>query len=204
MLDLAKFKAIQGSKDEGLVNAIRQTREEEIRHHDDYFRDWVDGNSYSSLMVAVEQIVNGRVDSKLAPMFQFEHAAAIIADVVGHSLDADLLTEAKEAFWDEVDLMIKKYRSKAHIKKSIWPTLREILNRGPLLDIPLDTRTRLGTGYLTASEVQKANDVVNNIDLEVGIGLNLTWPEEAQEAVESYRGWIRTAYTSGLALFFHC
>jgi hypothetical protein len=202
-LDLSRFQSAQNSKDEELLQLVLTTKELEIASHDEYFRDWVAAGRYQSLGVAIRQIIYGTIDAALEPLFQFEHGASAIADVIGTRLETDVLMEAKEDFWEEVNIAIGECRKLSLVSATEWPTLDEVLTRGPLLDIPLAS-LRLGTGYLTASEVQNADSAIpQQVELPPEIMDPLTWPDDALEAVQGYRDWISTAAELGLGLFFH-
>jgi hypothetical protein len=204
-LDLEKFRAVQGSGDEELLRRLLEDKRVEIEQLDRHFRELTAPHPYVPLAVALEQIINGRIDEGSTPRFPFESAAALIADHLGEPLENTWLFEAKESFWREVDLVIRKRRRAAGVPKSVWPAFHELLERGPLLAVPLDPELPLGTGYLTASEVQEAASATERVDLEDAEGLDdLTWPEEALEAAWEYRGWLREASADGRGLFFHC
>jgi hypothetical protein len=201
-LDTTRFYTVCGGKDEELLQRVLKAKGVEIASHDEYFRDWVGPDKYQSLRVAIRQIISGTIDGGLEPLFQFEHAAAMIADVVGMPLESEILMDAKEAFWMEVNQTIDEYRD-ALGKVTEWLTLEEVLTRGPLLDIPLSP-IRLGTGFLTPDEVS-AHDAALPPQLEIPVGCadQLTWPDEVLEALQAYREWIGTAAEHRLGLFFH-
>lgn len=203
MLDFDRFRAVYGSKDKCLLRSIVAANRDAIGRHDDYFRDCVGGGRYSSIEVALQQIIDGTVDRCLEPRFQFEHAVAMIADSMGKPLESEVLMEVKESFWREVNVVLRRCRSTSQVPEGVWPTLDDVLKRGPFLNIPLH-RMRLGSGYLTANEVRRADEAVLD---EVAVGdsaLNgLTWPDRALEAVEAYRSWIRAAAAERHDLYFH-
>lgn len=203
MLDLAKFKGIQGSGDRFLLRKVFREKKEMIADRDEFLpsheQPWL------SLADAVRQIIDGHINRKARPLSQFEHAAAVIADTVGETLDAGPLGASRTAFWDEVDQVIRTRLRKTGALKSAWPGLSELLGRGPLLRIPLDHENPLGTGYLTAREVGRALRVAETIDLESGEGLGkLRWPREALEGACFCGRWLKSAGGRGLGLFLHC
>lgn len=202
-IDLDRFQAVFGSRDKRLLESVLTTKALEIAHHDEYFRDWVETGQYRSMREAIEQIVDGRPQRSFQPLFQFEHAAAMLADVMGEPLESDPFIEVKEDFWDEVNDTISECRSLTRIPSVTWPTLDEALARGPLLDVPLD-KVRLGTGYLKASEVQAASVAIpENALIPQGWLERLTWPEETLVAMQAYRDWIHVACERERGLFFH-
>lgn len=203
VLDLTRFERAVGSRDQELLRLVLGEKSPEIAAHDDYFRDWVEGGRYDSIALAITRIINGDLGAPLEPLFQFEHAAAMIADAMGIPLDSEALTEVKEDFWDEVNIAIQHCRTSLGLTGEIWPTLEDVLLRGPLLDIPLAS-IRLGSGYLTAVEARAADGALPasaagcRPELEA-----LTWPDEALDAVEAYREWIRAAADAGRGLYLH-
>lgn len=202
-IDLDRLNAVYGSEDQKLLRKILRTCKQQIADHDEYWEREM--SPYLSLSVAIQQIINGEIDTQAQPRFQFEHAVNFIADTLGESLDSEVLMESNPDFWDEIDFLIKCLRRQRHIPKSEWPTLDEILNRGPFLKVPLDRKMRLGSGYLTASEVQNANEKVQCVEMEDYEDLEkLTWPTEVCDAVQQYKDWIQKAARKKLGLFFHC
>jgi hypothetical protein len=205
LLDLDKLKGVQGSGDRRLLKRILREKEAELLGYDECFRKDPALAPYAPLATAIEQIIIGPLQRQRTLHFQFEAAAAMIADILGKPLASEPLMEARERFWVEVDTVIRKKRTTAGLPKSGWPMLAEILKRGPLLKVPLDRRMRLGTGYLTAEEVRNAFAATGRSNLEDTQGLDkLTWPDLAMEAVRQYQNWLRQAAAKKLGLFFHC
>lgn len=191
-LDLGRFRAAQGSRDADLLHRVLAKKRDTLDDHDRYFRDRLQLRPYTPLATAMEQIVNGEVDTHLRPLFQFEHAAAILAGVLGEALDADWFAEVRSGFLAAVDAVVR-------VAGPAWPALRDVLCRGPLLDVPLDPAMPLGTGYLTADEVQVAAAAAERIDLD-----ELAGSDVAAEAAAQYRDWLREARGIEQDLFFHC
>jgi hypothetical protein len=205
MLDLERLRIVQGGGDKKLLQMILEEKRFQIECDDEHFRNLTAPDPYTPLATALQQIIDGRIDEHLTPRFQFNHAASLIADFLGEPLETTWLSEAKEAFWHDVDVVIQRRRDAGHILEFVWPTLDELLGRGPLLDVPLDPEFPSRTGYLTAREVERAAVAVQRVDLENSDGLNdLRWSAEALDAAEEYRGWLRAAAANRLGLFFHC
>ena len=204
-LDLNQLRALQGSGDEALLASILERNHDYLMDHNEYFRGFPGVQRYTPLAEAVKQIVRGQIDPDLTPRFQFEHAAALLADSLGEQLDASLFAECTPAFWDEVDTVIGRRLVAAGQPEEAWPALAQILERGPYLDIPLDPPWRLGSGYLTASEVSAAAKAAEACELaEPDETLeDLKWAEEALEATSQYRDWLRHAAATGVGLYFH-
>jgi hypothetical protein len=205
MLDIERFRSLQGSNDDALLASVLDRSRDLIARHDEYFRGFPDVVRYAPLAEAIEQILRGKIDSGLTPLFQFEHAAALLADTLGERLDAGLFSECAPAFWDEVDTVIRRRLSAAGHPESAWPPLSKILERGPCLEIPLDPRWPLGSGFLDAGAVRTAAEVSETLDLEDQDGTteDLEWPEEALDASRQFRGWLRRAAGKGSGLYFH-
>ena len=205
MIDLEKFKSVAGSGDRELLERVLHDRQDLIAAHDEDYRESWPLESYTPLSVALGQIITGTIDPGLTPRFQFEHAVALLADALGEPLETIAFLETRAPFWEEINRVIRQRSRAARLPDSDWPTLDELLERGPLLEVPIDPSLRLGTGYLTGGEIERAAAAVACVDLESTEGLdNLTWPEEALEAAEEYRGWLREAASRRLGLFFHC
>jgi hypothetical protein len=202
-LDLDILHTIYGSGNQKLLRKILRARKQQIADHDDYWGKQM--SPYLPLSAAIQQIIAGEIDTQVQPLFQFEHAVALIADTLGEALNSDVFLEISADFWSEIDCLLKCLRRQEHIPKLVWPTLDELLKRGPFLKVPLDRKMPLGTGYLTASEVQKASEKVRGVEPEKCMNLEeLIWPDEASEAVRIYHDWIREAAKKKLGLFFHC
>ncbi|MGH9895286.1 MAG: hypothetical protein ACREA0_25535, partial [bacterium] len=160
---------------------------------------------FLSLPSAMEQIVLGTIDPNAAPKFQFEHAAVLLADSLGERLDATFFEDTRTALWDEVDSVISARQANDSGAASSWPTLSQVLDRGPLLKVPLDSSMPLGTGYLTKLEVAQAWEAAENLDLESEEGLpELEWTDEALEGARVYRQWLEQTTRGDLGLFLHC
>jgi hypothetical protein len=202
-LDLDRFRAAQGSRDVALLRHVLAAKETDIAKHDEYFQDEDTTGRYQPLGTAIQQIIYGTIDENLEPLFQFEHGAATIADVMGEVLDSDVLVEAKEDFWREVNILIRECRKASNHTAAGWPTLDAVLSRGPVLDVPL-ARLRLGTGHMTRREVRNVTALMpDRVEIPAAAAKRLTWPDQALEAVQGYRDWIRIAADRGLGLFFH-
>lgn len=200
LLDLAKFKAIQGSGDHRLLRKILREKKEDSADQDEFL-----SSDDLTVAEAIGHVIDGKIDPKARPLFQYEHAAAVIADTIGEVLDSGPLEAGRTDFWDEVDQVIRTRLRKVRAPKSAWPGLSELLDRGPLLKIPVDRENPLGTGFLTAREVVRALRISETFDLESREGLGkLRWPQEALEGACFYRGWLKFAGRRGLGLFFHC
>jgi hypothetical protein len=204
MLDLGRFAAVLGSRDRPLLDHILSSRREQIVAHDDYLKLWEDPATYTSLTGAIERIFDGRVEHTFEPLFQFEHAAGLIADVLGEPLESDLLSGASEDFWEEVDAVLEGYRQVHSIPPAVLWTLRELIARGPYLEVPIDAGMRVGSGYLTADEVGRTAAALRDQDFTADVAQRLEWPDEAVEGAEQYRDWIFQAARRGFALFMHC
>jgi hypothetical protein len=204
-LDLEKFRSVQGSRDEALLDSALDRNRELIVEHDRYFRTFPGITRYTPLAEALAQIVRGEVDRTLSPLFQFEHAAALLADFLGERLDADQFVESAPALWDEVDAVIRRRLLAASQADFAWPTLAGVLKRGSCLNIPIDPAWPLGSGYLTADEVRTATPTAVACDLETLDDTldDLQWPEEALDAATQYRSWLLQAAAKGVGLYFH-
>src|SRR5262249_53369055 len=110
---------------------------------------------------------------------------------LGEALDADLFAEVRAEFLDAVDAVVRA-------AGPAWPALRDVLCRGPLLDVPLDPAMPLGTGYLATGEVQAAAVTAERADLDDPTGAAV-----AAEAAAQSRDWLREARAIGRGLFFH-
>jgi hypothetical protein len=204
-LDFTTFSAVQGSRDAQLLKFIHAEKGKYMAAHDDYFRSWVQADPFLPLSKAVEQIIHGTIDVQATPRFQFEHAAVVIAASLGERLDTDFFLETNPELWDEVDEVIQTRVTAAALADPFLPGLAEVLDRGPLLQVPLDSSMRLGTGYLTYQEIMHIWTVVHHVDLDNEEGLAaLSWPDEALEGAKVYRSWLEQATVKKCGLFFHC
>lgn len=204
MLDIDAFRTVQGSGDQALLRSVLKSKRKRIERHDDYFRKIVKLEPYTPLTVAVRQIVDGAIDKALEPTFQFEHAATLLADAQGTPLEAGLFMETKAEFNAEIDRAVRELREAKKIKAGDWPELCKILQRGPLLNVPLDERMRLGSGYLTAEEAARAASAIDGTAFGVlAHGADYTWPDLALQAVLQYAGWLGAACAAKAGLFFH-
>lgn len=204
-LDPEQLRALQGSGNQALLASLLDDNRDRVSDHDEYFRTFPGVARYVPLAEALGQIVYGRVNRDLTPIFQFEHAAALLADSLGERLPANLFAECTPAFLDEVDVVIRRRLITAGQSDTAWPALAEILKRGPCLDIPLDPQWPLGSGYLKADEVctaAKAAGVCALEDLDDALN-DLQWPEEALDAANQYRSWLCRAAAKRVGLYFH-
>lgn len=200
-IDLMKFCAVFGTGDRKLFNCITSKRRAEIVSYDNYFLG--SEPSVKPIESVIKQIIDGKLDPD-TPKFQYEGAAAIIADVIGEPLPVETLREAKAAFCDEVDRVIIAVRDSNRIAARTLPSIGEILLRGPLLKVPLDPKMRLGIGYLTIHEVNRACTALTRANLKRGLeGSHLKWRALTQEGVAEYRKWLTSAVERKRALFLH-
>jgi hypothetical protein len=205
LLDTMQFQAVQGSGNHALLERILEDCRTRIDAHDRYFRDDMKLIPYMPLADALRQIVNGEIDPNFHPRFQFEHAASLLADALGEELDSDLLMESRPALWNEADFVLRSRSRQAAVPNGSWPPFCALLERGPLLNVPLDEpKMRLGSGYLTAVEAERALEAAERVELETESGFeDLRWPGLALEIVRTYRQWLKQASASGEGLFFH-
>src|SRR5216684_1195198 len=94
-LDLDKFRAVLGSGDRKLLGRVTTKMRAEIESYDNYFLGSEAGTQPLALVIA--KVIDGELDSTPC-RFQFEGAAAMIADAMGKSLPVVTLREAKGAF----------------------------------------------------------------------------------------------------------
>jgi hypothetical protein len=200
-LDLGKLGTLQGCGDRKLLRRIVTQMRTEIQSYDKYFLD--SEPRVQPLARVISQIIQGELDPN-TPRFQFEGATAIIADAIGKPLATEIFCEAKGAFYDEIDCLIGSLRKTNRIGARTLPSIGEILQRGPFIKIPLDSKMRLGSGYLTVPEVTRACAALTRRDLKWPLAEpQLKWPALAREAVMDYRSWLTRAAGQKLALFMH-
>jgi hypothetical protein len=203
-IDLARFRAVCGSEDEDLLASVLERTADHLARHDDFFRGFGGPAVYVPLAEALAQIIRGRMDPTLTPTFQFEHAVGLLADTLGEPLDAELFMEAAQEFWDEVDTVIRRQSVEAGQGETVWPGLEAVLKRGPYLPVPLDPVWPLGSGFLTAEEVGAAAEAAEACQLDSSQALDdLRWPDDAVDAADQYRDWLRYAASRSVGLFFH-
>jgi hypothetical protein len=203
MLDLEEFRAVQGSCDRALLQNVLRKKKEEIADRDEFLSG--DYEPHLSVAEAIHQIIDGHIDRKAQPLCQFEHAAALIADTLGETLDPGPFAASRTEFWDEVNTVIRRKLRRAGARESAWPRLPEVLARGPLLRVPLDRENPLGTGYLTARQVVRAWRAGEALNLEIADAVGkLRWPEDTLEGARCYRLWFKAATAKGFGLFLHC
>ena len=205
-LDLDRLGAVAGSRDEAQLASLLERNADRLARHDAYFRSFPGVSTYTPLGEVVSQVVRGRVDPELTPRFQFEHAVALLADSLGEVLDADLFNGADPSFWGEVHTAIRRRLSRAGRSENAWPRIETVLRRGPYLSVPVDPVWPLGSGYLTASEVDVAAEMAAACDLETPDDddlADLSWPNDAVEAASQYREWLRHAASRRIGLYFH-
>jgi hypothetical protein len=203
-IDLEQFGAIAGSRDKPFLHRILDQKRDEITFHDKYFGSAAGHGSYTPLARALEHLIDGTIDRDIRPLFQYEHAAVLIAAAIGESLDSDVLMESSPAFCQEVDRVIEKRGRASGVSPAQWPRLAKLLERGPYLKVPLDTKMRLGTGYVTKEEAKRARKATVKVDLESLAGMEeFHWPQQALEAAQAYREWLLRADEGGRGLFLH-
>lgn len=201
-LEIPRLRAVQGSSDRVLLLRVIDENRELIEQHDQFYRSGA--ARYLSLADAVGQIIEGVVDEQAEPLFQFEHAAALIAGTLGEVLDPGLLRESHPELWEDADTFLQDQLVKAGFAQSAFLSLESLLSRGPVLEIPIDPLNPLGSGYLTGEEVQQALEVFGSIDLgDDGALGTLLYDEEALDVVRSYSSWIADAARDALGLYFH-
>jgi hypothetical protein len=204
-IDLSRFRGVQGSGDRRLLKRILATKAADIDEYDSYFAD--SDPPARPLADVIEEIVVGKF-APASPRWQYEWAAVMIANALGTSLNVEALQEAKPLLAREVDALIIALRQRRKISAAAWPTIGEVLKRGPLLDVPLDSKHRLGTGYLTATESINAFAAAtrsgwDDDDCVARLRLKLRWPEISRAAVAEYVTWLDAAARRRRALFVH-
>lgn len=198
-IDLAKFRAVLGSGDQDLVRHVITKMHREIQGYDQYF---LGEPGVLPLGLVITRVIHGDLTSPCP--FQFEGAAAIIADAMGTPLPVTTLREAKAAFCTEVDGLLVAVRQLNRISAAALPSIGEILERGPFLPIPLDPARRLGTGYLAAREVARAVRVMTRERLKWPVdGRRREWRGLAREALREYGEWLAAAAELRAGLFIH-
>jgi hypothetical protein len=204
-IDLDRLVAVFGSDDTAMLDAVLRRAAVQTQRHDVYFATFPDVTVYRPLAEALEQIVRGAPDPHFSPLFQFEHAAALLADTLGKPLDAECFKETSPSFSDDVDELISAAVKEAGQQEAVWPSLASVFRRGTCFDIPLDQKWPLGSGYLTGSEVESAAAVAEACDLAAAAGIlqDLRWPDDTVSAAEQYVDWLRHAAVDRRGLYFH-
>lgn len=173
-----------------------------IAEHDQFYQGGL--AHYLPLAKAVGQIIDNKVDLHAEPLFQYEHAAALIAATLGETLDPGMLRESHPDLWQDADTLLRDRLAKAGLEQSALLSLDSLLSRGSALEIPLDPLNPLGSGYLTSEEVQQAREAFGRIDLNDESELEgLLFGEDALEVARSYSSWIAEAASDGIGLYFH-
>ena len=134
-LDLSMFRAAMGSDDRKMLARILASRKDDIAGYDSYFAR--SNPPARPLALVIEEVITGKL-LKGTPAWQYEGAVAQIADALGTPLHVEVLFEARAAFCLEVDRLIKDLRKRARIAATLWPSIDEIMKRGPRLKIPTD------------------------------------------------------------------
>ena len=201
-LDLDQFRAIQGSGYSDLIEQVLEKNHDLIEEHDKIHSGCF--TQYLTLAEAIRQIIGGKINKSAVPLFQYEHAAALIAATIGEPLDPGLLREGKPVLWEEADIVLRDRLRREGLPESAFPSIDHLFDRGPLLEVPIDLLNPLGTGYLTAEEVRQAKELIRSLNLDDKIGLEcLSSGEEALDVLRSYCSWIIDAAETGHSLFFH-
>lgn len=201
-LDIAQLRAVQGSGNRALLERVLSEQRELIEEQHETVQE--EAVPHLRLGDALEQIIQGKIDETLRPLFQYEHAAALIAATLGDPLDPGLLRESHGVLWGEADVVLHDRLRRAGFPSSVLPPINHLLDRGPALDVPIDPLNPLGTGYLLTEEVKKAHDVFKKLDLEDdSYPSHVTLGDEALEVVQTYSGWVAAAVAADLGLFFH-
>lgn len=173
-----------------------------IHEHDKFYQNKY--QPYYPLGEAVTAIVAGKVDSRNKPLFQFEHAAALIAATLGDPLDAGAFMESTSTLWSDVEALLEERLSRAGEPTTLAQTLDSLLDRGPYLDVPIDQLNPLGTGYLLADEVNRWRAAFAKMDLDDETGVEtLATGIVALEALRTVRDWLDAAAHGRQGLFFH-
>jgi hypothetical protein len=200
-LDLVSLRAVQGGQDWSLAERVLSENAARIHQHDRFYQSKY--QPYWPLGEAVAAIVSGKVDSRKQPLFQFEHAAALIAATLGDPLDAGVFMESTSTLWSDVEALLEERLSRAGEPTTLAQTLDSLLDRGPYLDVPIDQINPLGTGYLLADEVNGWRAAFAKMDLdETGVE-TLPTGVVALEALRTVRDWLDAAAHSRQGLFFH-
>jgi hypothetical protein len=194
------FREVVGSRDDQLLTRILREHRAWLSEHDAYLKGYITVTPFLTLAEALSQILAGSIDDHASPLFQYEHAAALIAATIGTRLDDECFEETNPILWDEVDEVLRLGIGEV----SFEVTIASLLARGPLLEIPLDSSRRLGTGYLLENEACAAAASASNPSEESIEQLELCWPDDAYDGAMLFRSWLMTAAQSGRGLFIHC
>ena len=202
-LDFDGYLSAQRSGDAALAARVLAEHAELVAEHDAEYRTRF-AAPYLTLSDAVRQIILGGVDPAARPLFQYEHAAVLIAATLGDPLDAGPLNESHASLWGEADALLLRLLARAGLGSDALTPPSHLLSRGPALDVPLDPVNPLGTGYLTPEEVRNGRAVFSQLgvtdqsETEEDEG-----DEEVLEAILAYSGWLAGAEAAGRGLFFH-
>lgn len=200
-----RLVAVFGSADTALLDRVKHDAAERLRRHDAYFATFPGVAVYHPLAEALELIVRGKPDPRFTPLFQFEHAAAVLADTLGEPLDSDLFQECSPSFWDDVDEAIGRALAATRQSSGSWPAIAALLARGSCLPIPRDPAWPLGSGFLRHDEVARAAAAADACDLDAlaTVIQDLNYPDDTIAALEQYREWLRHAAEAGRGLYLH-
>lgn len=202
-LDFDGYLSAQRSGDAALAARVLAEHAGLIAEHDAEYRPRF-APPYLTLSDAVRQIILGGVEPAARPLFQYEHAAVLIAATLGDPLGAGPLNESHASLWEEADALLPRLLARAGLAPDALTPPGHLLSRGPGLDVPLDPLNPLGTGYLMPEEVRRGCGVFSRLALtDESATASDEEDEEVLEVILTYSGWLAEAEAVGRGLFFH-
>jgi hypothetical protein len=201
-VDIDKLRKVPGSNDKRLLARVLAGQAEDIAFHDEFFGK--SKHHYLPIGQAIEQLIRGQMDGNATPLFQYEHALAMIAEVLGEVLDNDAFTDCHSDYWREINSAVRQVRKSAKLSALVAPTPDEALRRGSCVPIPLDRRNPLGTGHLEKAACAASAAALSTLDLTRLIDSGkLEYVEETEAALIQYTEWLKAASKSRRGLYLH-
>ena len=202
-IDLDMLKGAAGSRRTDLFDAVMASRRDVISLHDRRWKRMYPG--YTPIEAALRRVIDGAITTDLVPLFQYEHAVALLADTLGTPLDASAFNEAAATLYRDVEALVRAAVRDTGPPEHACFSVDEVLRLGPPIPVPLDPEMPLGSGYMTRDEVSACRRALGGADLErVARRIpELTWPREALEGALQYKRWMEDADRRSFGLFLH-
>jgi hypothetical protein len=194
-LDVAAYRAVQGSKDFSIVERIALDLADRIEA-DDSFASSLRAD-HLPLVEALRDIVAGTLKQGDSAALSYQEAAILIAESIGERVDDDELIERTSSVQTAIDAAIARIVLEAGYPESVWPPLRAVLTRGSPLRLPrVKESLPNGVGALSADEVRRAAECIASVHPKGG--------DASIDLALVYGGWILRAAESRRSLLLIC
>jgi len=194
-IDLASYRAVQGSGDLALAERISEQAADQIAADDAWFVRL--RPDHLPIENALRDIVIGDLRDGRSAGLSYQVAALVLADYLGNRIDDEAIAEQPSFVQASIDRAISELLAAYGGETCDWPLLSDVLARGPALNIPW-VRESLpnGTGVVAKAEARRAAETIARIPVQQD--------DDANELALVYGSWLTRAAQANLALLLAC